>query len=272
MASAEPQKFGIGLKELWEIAPQRTDRPVQHSFGWPLDDGTGGGRSSIISTSAWSRSDSSCTSTIATLTFAVDEFQRFKTTAVRDTFAGGKRLAYGRAPSPKAATSRSQADFPGGALIGCGAGSSTSAPQGHHNACFPACWPPSISGKRLRPPRQRRAASYEQACALPTSGAISGRCVTSSPWSRSARWRHCAPAASICGRTHWASRCWERSATASPIGKACKAPRNPCHRLSQADGRAHFRRLSSVFLSNTNHEEDQPVHLEVADQALQVFT
>src|SRR3984893_2825899 len=94
----EPQKFGLGLKELWEVAPER-HRPglVQHSFGWPLDSRTGGG--SFL----YHLDDK-----LVSLGFVVhlnyenpylspfEEFQRFKThPAIRSTFAGGKRLAYG---------------------------------------------------------------------------------------------------------------------------------------------------------------------------------
>ncbi len=94
----EPQKFGIGLKELWQVAPDR-HRPglVQHSFGWPLDNGTGGG-------SFLYHLDEQLVSVgfVVHLNYEnpylspFDEFQRFKThPLVRGTFEGGKRLAYG---------------------------------------------------------------------------------------------------------------------------------------------------------------------------------
>ena len=94
----EPQKFGIGLKELWQVAPdQHRKGRVQHSFGWPLDGRTGGG-------SFLYHFDDNLVSVgfVLHLNYTnpylspFEEFQRFKThKLVRDTFSGGKRLAYG---------------------------------------------------------------------------------------------------------------------------------------------------------------------------------
>ena len=125
-ANSEPQKYGIGLKEIWEISPEKS-RPghVQHSFGWPLDNRTGGG--SFL----YHYSDN----TIA-LGFVVHlnyknphlypygEFQRFKThPQISALLEGGKRLAYGaRAITEGGFQSVPKLTFPGGALIGCAAG------------------------------------------------------------------------------------------------------------------------------------------------------
>src|SRR5262249_34093648 len=94
----EPPKFGIGLKELWQVAPERHRRGlVQHTFGWPLDNRTGGG-------SFLYHYDESFVSVgfVVHLNYQnpylspFEEFQRFKThPLVRDTFAGGKRIGYG---------------------------------------------------------------------------------------------------------------------------------------------------------------------------------
>src|ERR1700733_580958 len=122
----EPQKFGIGIKELWHVAPER-HRPglVQHTFGWPLSDRTGGG-------SFLYHFDKDFVSVgfVVHLHYAnpylspFEEFQRFKThPLVRDTFAGGKRIGYGaRAISEGGWQSVPNLAFPGGALIGDGAG------------------------------------------------------------------------------------------------------------------------------------------------------
>ena len=135
----EPQKFGIGLKELWEVSPQR-HRPglVQHSFGWPLDDGTGGG-------SFLYHFDERLVSVgfVVHLNYRnphlspFEEFQRFKThPLVRDTFAEGRRLAYGaRAITEGGYQSVPRLTFPGGALIGCAAGfMNVPRIKGSHNA------------------------------------------------------------------------------------------------------------------------------------------
>ena len=135
----QPQKFGIGLKELWQVAPEQFRKGlVQHTLGWPLDNRTGGG--SFI----YHYDDN-----LVSVGFVVhlnyrnpylspfEEFQRFKThPLVRDTFAGGKRLCYGaRAITEGGWQSVPKLVFPGGALIGCAAGF-VNVPRikGSHNA------------------------------------------------------------------------------------------------------------------------------------------
>src|SRR6266851_2448629 len=135
----EPPKFGIGLKELWQVAPDR-HKPglVQHTLGWPLDNRTGGG--SFI----YHFGDN-----LVAVGFVVhlnyrnpylapfEEFQRFKThPLVRGTFEGGKRLAYGaRALTEGGYQSVPKLAFPGGALIGCAAGfMNVPRIKGSHNA------------------------------------------------------------------------------------------------------------------------------------------
>ena len=124
--AAQPQKFGLGLKELWQVAPDK-HKPglVQHSFGWPLDNGTGGG-------SFLYHFDDNLVSVgfVVHLNYSnpylspFEEFQRFKThPAIRGTFEGGKRLSYGaRAITEGGYQSVPKLTFPGGALIGCAAG------------------------------------------------------------------------------------------------------------------------------------------------------
>jgi electron-transferring-flavoprotein dehydrogenase len=122
----QPQKFGIGLKELWQVAPeQHRSGLVQHTMGWPLDNRTGGG--SFL----YHYADN-----LVAVGFVVhlnyqnpylspfEEFQRFKThPLVRDTFAGGKRICYGaRAISEGGWQSVPRVAFPGGVLVGCAAG------------------------------------------------------------------------------------------------------------------------------------------------------
>ncbi|MEO7158791.1 MAG: NAD(P)/FAD-dependent oxidoreductase, partial [Vicinamibacterales bacterium] len=135
----DPQKYGIGLKELWEVAPGKHRKGlVLHSQGWPLDSRTGGG--SFV----YHLDDN-----LVSVGFVVhlnyenphlspyDEFQRFKThPEIRPTFEGGKRLAYGsRAINEGGLQSVPKLSFPGGALIGCSAGF-VNVPRikGSHNA------------------------------------------------------------------------------------------------------------------------------------------
>ena len=135
----DPQKFGIGLKELWQVAPDK-HRPglVQHTFGWPLDNRTGGG-------SFLYHFDDNLVSVgfVVHLNYEnpylspFEEFQRFKThPLIRPTLEGGKRLAYGaRAITEGGYQSVPKLVFPGGALIGCAAGF-VNVPRikGSHNA------------------------------------------------------------------------------------------------------------------------------------------
>src|SRR3954454_16415740 len=122
----QPAKYGLGLKELWQVKPEN-HRPglVQHSFGWPLDGKTGGG-SFLYHFDA----NQVAVGFVVHLNYRnpylspFEEFQRFKThPAIRDTFAGGKRLSYGaRAITEGGWQSVPKLVFPGGVLIGCSAG------------------------------------------------------------------------------------------------------------------------------------------------------
>jgi electron-transferring-flavoprotein dehydrogenase len=274
----EPQKFGIGLKELWQVAPDR-HRPglVQHTFGWPLDNRTGGG-------SFLYHFDDNLVSVgfVLHLNYAnpwlspFDEFQRFKThPLVRETFEGGKRLGYGaRALTEGGVQSVPKLAFPGGALIGCAAGfMNVPRIKGSHNAI--------LSG----------ILAAEQVAAALAAGRANDEISA-----YETEWR-----ASAIGRDLWRVRnakpLWSRFGTvlgiglggvdmwlntligASPFGTlrhgkadyAALKPAAACARISypKPDGKLTFDKLSSVYLSNTNHEEDQPVHLLVRDMVLQ---
>jgi electron-transferring-flavoprotein dehydrogenase len=273
----EPQKFGLGIKELWQVAPER-HRPglVQHTFGWPLSDRTGGG-------SFLYHFDKDFVSVgfVVHLNYAnpylspFEEFQRFKThPLVRDTFAGGKRIGYGaRAISEGGWQSVPNLAFPGGALIGDGAGFlNVPRIKGTHNAI-----------------RSGMLAAEHVAAAL-----AAGR-TNDTLSDYEASWR-----GSPIGRDLWPVRnakpLWSKLGTVLGIGlggldmwantlriplfgtlghgkpdAACLKPAARCRRISypKPDGKLTFDRLSSVFLSNTNHEEIQPVHLVVADAGLQ---
>ncbi|MDR3462447.1 MAG: NAD(P)/FAD-dependent oxidoreductase, partial [Beijerinckiaceae bacterium] len=137
----EPQKFGIGLKELWQVKADN-HRPglVQHSFGWPLDNSTGGG-------SFLYHFDDRLVAVgfVVHLNYSnptlspFDEFQRFKThPAIAPTFAGAERLSYGaRAITEGGWQSVPKLAFPGGALLGCAAGfMNVPRIKGSHNAIW----------------------------------------------------------------------------------------------------------------------------------------
>src|ERR1700730_11047627 len=276
-ADREPQKFGIGLKELWEIAPQ-LHRPglVQHTFGWPLDDRTGGG--SFLYHFA---------ERLVSVGFVVhldyrnpylspfDEFQRLKThPLVRDTFAGGKRLAYGaRAISEGGWQSVPKLVFPGGALIGCAAGFlNVPRIKGTHNAMLSGMLAAEHVAYALEAGRANdEGASYEQAWRASDIGRDLYRVRNVKPlWSKFGTMFGVA----LGGLDMWTNTLGFSLLGTLHHGKPDSATLDPAaqHKpivYPKPDGKLTFDRLSSVFLSNTNHEEDQPVHLRVADMALQ---
>src|ERR1700722_3725784 len=273
----EPPKFGIGLKELWQVAPER-HRPglIQHTFGWPLDNRTGGG-------SFLYHYDESFVSVgfVVHLNYEnpylspFEEFQRFKThPLVRDPFAGGKRIGYGaRAIAEGGWQSVPRLAFPGGALIGDGAGFlNVPRIKGTHNAMRSGMLAAEHAAAALAPGRSHDAlADYEASWRASAIGQDLWKVRNAKPlWSK---------LGTVAGIGLGGLDMWANSFGVSPVGTlghgktdaACLKPAARCRPIAypKPDGKLTFDRLSSVFLSNTNHEEDQPVHLKVADPDLQ---
>jgi electron-transferring-flavoprotein dehydrogenase len=273
----DPGKFGIGLKELWQVAPEQ-HRPglVQHTFGWPLDNRTGGG-------SFLYHMDDNLVSVgfVVHLNYRnpyvapFEEFQRFKThPLVRDTFAGGKRLAYGaRAISEGGWQSVPRLVFPGGALIGCAAGFlNVPRIKGSHNAMLSGMLAAEHVAAALAQGRAGdELSAYEEAWRGSDIGRDLRKVRNVKPlWSRFG---------TALGVALGAVDMWTNTLGFSLFGtlrhgKPDSATLEPAAGFSpiaypKPDGKITFDRLSSVFLSNTNHEEDQPVHLIVADMGLQ---
>jgi electron-transferring-flavoprotein dehydrogenase len=273
----EPPKFGIGLKELWQVAPDR-HRPglVQHTLGWPLDNRTGGG--------SFLYHYDDC---LVSVGFVVhlnyenpylapfEEFQRFKThPLVRDTFVGGKRIGYGaRAIAEGGWQSVPKLVFPGGALIGDGAGFlNVPRIKGTHNAMRSGMLAAEHIAAALAAGRARdELTAYEAAWRGSPLGADLWKVRNAKPlWSK---------LGTVLGVGCAGADMWANSLGFSLLGTLrhgrpdgdCLKPAAQCRPISypRPDGKLTFDRLSSVFLSNTNHEEDQPVHLQVADPVLQ---
>ena len=273
----EPPKFGIGLKELWQVAPDR-HRPglVLHTVGWPLDNRTGGG-------SFVYHYDEG----LVSIGFVVhlnyqnpylspfDEFQRLKThPLVRDTLAGGKRIGYGaRAIAEGGWQSVPKLVFPGGALIGDGAGFlNVPRIKGTHNAMRSGMLAAENVAEALAAGRANdELTDYESGWRASAIGADLWKVRNAKPlWSK---------LGTILGIGCAGADMWTNSLGFSLFGtlrhgkpdSACLKTAAQCRPISypKPDGKLTFDRLSSVFLSNTNHEEDQPVHLLVADPALQ---
>jgi electron-transferring-flavoprotein dehydrogenase len=273
----EPQKFGLGLKELWQVAPER-HRPglVQHSFGWPLGNSTGGG-------SFLYHFDEQLVSVgfVVHLNYEnpylspFEEFQRFKThPLVRATFEGGKRLAYGaRALTEGGWQSVPKLVFPGGALIGCAAGfMNVPRIKGSHNAMLSGMLAAEHVAAALAAGRANdELADYEAAWRTSAIGPDLWKVRNAKPlWSRFGTFAGIA----LGGFDMWTNTLGFSLFGTLGHGKpdwATLKPAAQCASIAypKPDGKLTFDRLSSVFLSNTNHEEDQPAHLKVADLALQ---
>ncbi len=274
---SEPQKFGIGLKELWEVAPDKHQRGlVQHSFGWPLDNATGGG-------SFLYHYDDNLVAVgfVLHLNYAnpyisaFEELQRFKThPLVRDTFAGGKRIGYGaRAISEGGWQSVPKVSFPGGALVGCAAGFlNVPRIKGTHNAVLSGMLAAEHVAEALAAGRANdELANYEAAWRSSAIGRDLYRVRNAKPlWSK---------LGTMLGIGAGGLDMWTNTLGFSLFGTLghgkpdaeCLKPAAQFRPIAypRPDGKLTFDRLSSVFLSNTNHEEDQPVHLRVADMGLQ---
>ena len=273
----QPQKFGIGLKELWQVAPEKhRSGLVQHTMGWPLDNRTGGG------SFMYHYADN-----LVTVGFVVhlnynnpylspfEEFQRFKThPLVRDTFAGGKRLCYGaRAISEGGWQSVPRVAFPGGVLVGCAAGFlNVPRIKGTHNAMLSAMLAAEHMAAALAQGRAHdELSSYEAAWRASPIGRDLWRVRNAKPlWSKLGTFAGVA----LGGLDMWTNTLGFSLLGTMSHGKPNSATLKPaaaCRPIAypKPDGKLTFDRLSSVYLSNTNHEEDQPVHLIVRDPALQ---
>ncbi len=275
-----PQKYGIGLKELWQVkAGHHKKGLVQHSFGWPLDNATGGG------TFLYHYGDN-----LVSVGFVLhlnysnpylspyDEFQRFKThPAIAPTFEGGKRIAYGaRAITEGGWQALPKLSFPGGALLGCAAGMmNVPRIKGSHNAI--------LSGIAAA---QAAFAAIEAGRANDTldaydtdvrSGPIAGdlRPVRNAKplWSRFGTFL----GIGLGGLDMWANTIIKgvgfgyTLAHGKPDSATLKHAKD-CKPIAypKPDGVLTFDKLTSVSFSGTNHEEDQPVHLHLADPKIPV--
>ncbi|GJL88837.1 MAG: dehydrogenase [Minwuia thermotolerans] len=278
--SCEPQTYGIGIKELWEIRPEmHQEGLVVHTAGWPLDRGTYGG-----SFLYHLEDNQVAVGYVIGLDYKnpylspFDEFQRYKNHPdIRPFFEGGKRISYGaRALNEGGLQCVPDLAFPGGALIGCAAGfMNVPKIKGSHNAiktgmmaadaaydalmaageegeaekvlsAYPEAYENSWVHKELHQARNVRPAFAKW-------GLIGGTLYTgieqmlfrgNVPWT----FKH----------GHKDNESLVKKDQAKPID------------YPKPDGEVSFDKLSSVFLSSTNHEEDQPIHLTLKDDTVPV--
>jgi electron-transferring-flavoprotein dehydrogenase len=273
----DPQKFGIGLKELWKVAPEK-HKPglVQHTAGWPLDDRTGGG--SFL----YHLEDGQVVvGFVLHLNYRnpyiapFEEFQRFKRhPLIRPTFEGGKRISYGaRAITEGGWQSVPKLTFPGGALIGCAAGF-VNVPRikGSHNAILSGMQAAEHVAAALAEGRiGEELSGYEDSWRSSDIGRDLKKVRNVKPlWSKLGTTIGFA----LAGLDMWTNTLGFSLFGTLKHGKPDSATLEPAAKhkpiaYPKPDGVVTFDKLTSVFLSNTNHEEDQPSHLIVRDMTLQ---
>ena len=275
----DPQKYGIGLKELWQVEPSRHRKGlVVHSQGWPLDSRTGGG--SFLYHYG---------ENLVAVGFVVhlnyenphlspyDEFQRFKThPAIRDTFAGGKRLAYGaRAINEGGLQSVPKLAFPGGALVGCAAGFlNVPRIKGSHNAMKTGMLAAESAYAALGAGRSHDALDdYDTGWRKSWVYEDLWKVRNVKPGLKWGMWA---------GTLHGGFHMWMNDLGLGALvpwtlrhGKPDNETLKPAAAMPRIeypkyDGTLTFDKLSSVFLSNTNHEENQPSHLTLRDASVPV--
>ncbi len=276
----DPQKYGIGLKELWEVKPeQHHPGLVQHTFGWPLGNHTGGGSflyhygKNLVAVGV-----------VIHLNYdnpylsPYDEFQRFKThPTIRPVFEGGRRIAYGaRALTEGGWQSIPRLVFPGGALLGCAAGfMNVPRIKGSHNAMLSGIEAAEAAYEAIGAGRSHDTLeAYEVAV---RSGDIAHdlkRVRNAKPFlSRfGAFWGVTLGGIDMWMRTLFFG--WSPFGTLSH-GKADYASLKTARESEpiaypKPDGVLTFDKLTNVSFSGTNHEEDQPVHLKLGDPTIPV--
>ena len=278
----DPQKFGIGLKEVWSVPEENfKDGYVQHTMGWPLDNKTGGG--SFLYHFRDNGEPFITVGFVVHLNYAnpyispYDEFQRFKHhDSVAPFLKGGKRVAYGaRAITEGGFQSVPKLAFPGGALIGCGAGF-VNVPRikGSHNAILTGMMGAEAAFEAIREGRAGDTLeNYEEAYAGSSVYKELKTVRNVKPlWSKLGT----ALGIPMGGLDMWVTSLLGGFSFFGTLshGKTDAAALKPAKDFKpidypKPDGVLSFDKLTNVSFTNTYHEEDQPVHLKVADLALQ---
>ena len=278
---ADPQSYGIGIKEMWEVKPEQSKPGLAiHTSGWPLDSKTYGGTflyhldNNLV-----------VVGMVVGLDYEnpylspFEEFQRFKThPSIRTTFEGGKRIAYGaRAITAGGLLSLPKLVFPGGALVGCDAGFlNASRIKGSHAAIK--------SGKLCAEAIFEALKGIDQSVENPVYPQLDAY-----PKAFEASWLH-EELNKARNFKQWFKKGLYVGALMTGIeqllfkGKMpwtihrnkadheCLKPAAECTKIDypKPDGVLTFDRLSSVFLSNTHHDDNQPIHLTLKDASVPV--
>lgn len=270
-----PQSYAIGIKEMWEVDPAQS-RPglVIHTAGWPLDSDTYGG-----SFLYHLKDNLVVVGLVVGLDYAnpwlspFEEFQRYKThPVIRKTFEGGKRIAYGaRSLTAGGLLSLPKFTFPGGAMVGCEAGFlNASRIKGSHAAIKTGALAAEAAVQAIMAGRSHdELTAYTAAFESSWLYAELNKARNFKQWFKKGRtigtvmtgveqWL-------LKGKMPWSLR-------HNKPDHACLQPAAQCARIDypKPDGKLTFDRLSSVFISNTNHEEDEPIHLTLKDPSVPV--
>jgi electron-transferring-flavoprotein dehydrogenase len=274
-AGADPQVYGLGIKELWEVKPEKHQAGlVIHTAGWPLESDTYGGSFLYHQEN-----------NLVAVGFVVglgyenpflspfEEFQRFKThPAIRTFFEGGKRISYGaRAIAAGGLQSLPKLVFPGGALIGDEAGFlNASRIKGSHCAIKSGMLAAEAAVEALKAAR-----AGDELTAYPAAFRSSWlydelyKARNFKPWMSKGLYLGTVMVGIdqvlFRGRAPWTLR-HEHSDNETLKNKDQTKP----IQYPKPDGVLTFDRLSSVFVSNTNHNEDQPAHLTLKDPSIPV--
>ncbi len=266
--NADPQTFGIGLKELWDVEPGKHNQgEITHTIGWPMNPDTYGG--SFI---YHLENNQVAVGFVVGLDYSnpylspFEEFQRFKThPKIRPLFEGGRRIAYGaRALNEGGFQSIPKLSFPGGALIGCSAGFlNVPKIKGTHTAMKSGMLAAESIFDLFKDGQGNEAVDYpkrlEQSWIWPELKSVRNI----RPSFHKGMWMGLAYSGLetyvLRGKGPWT---FHNHADHDTLKKA-----NQCKKIDypKPDGVVSFDRNSSVYLAATNHEEDQPVHLTLKD-------
>lgn len=276
-AGKSPQHYGIGFKEIWDIDPAKHQEGlVVHSAGWPLTESSGGAYL------YHAENNQVLVGLIMDLNYSnpnlspFDEFQRLKHHPVfKEYLAGGKRVTYGaRAIAKGGFNSLPKMSFPGGLLVGCDAGTLNFAKiKGNHTAMKSGL----IAAQTLFDELKNTEAKPGQDLT-----AYADNFKQSWLYNELFRSRNFGPAIHKFG-TFWggAFNTLEQNIFAGNLFVTLRDEHKDHEQLDLAadcpkptypkpDGILSFDKLSSVFLSNTNHEEDQPCHLKIINPAIPI--
>ena len=278
-AGHEPQKFGIGMKEIWEIDPAKhKEGTVVHTMGWPLGKNAGGG--SFI---YHAENNQVFIGFVVHLNYEnpylypYAEFQRFKHhPMVAELLEGGKRVAYGaRAISEGGWQSLPKMTVPGALLLGCSAGM-VNVPRikGNHNAMLSGIAAANAAAAAIAAGREGdELVEYEQDVRTGLIAHDLKRVRNVKPaWSRTGMMG----SLMLGGMDMWVASLFNRNILRTwKHGKTDAAATRPAKNYRpidypKPDGKLSFDRLTNVAFSFTNHEESQPCHLKLKDPTIPI--